>query len=134
MPGKRLGVGSGSKHPAMAVPAALPSPTTAQHHTLLLHCHARLPARPIAPQVTAPDGRRLVTCKGAPQIIGDLLHSPEEREAVDRWAGAAGCAASVKAPRKDTCWPVSIQQGLGTQHSHACTPLSLPSLHHPCLW
>jgi hypothetical protein len=41
-------------------------------------------------QVVAPDGRRLVTCKGAPQIVRDLLQDNGARQAVDRWVAPEG--------------------------------------------
>ncbi len=58
-------------------PAGAPrcSPRTATHIT-----DPHLPA-----QVVAPDGRRLVTCKGAPQIVRDLLQDGQARQAVDRY-------------------------------------------------
>jgi hypothetical protein len=34
-------------------------------------------------QVVAPDGKPLVVCKGAPQIIGNLLHDKVAKAAVD---------------------------------------------------
>lgn len=37
----------------------------------------------LLPQVTMPDGRRITTAKGAPQIIGDLLSDAAARAAVD---------------------------------------------------
>jgi hypothetical protein len=39
---------------------------------------------PLPLQVTAPDGRRLTTCKGAPQVVRDLLKDAAAMQAVDR--------------------------------------------------
>jgi len=69
-------------------------------------CHSTLPRvylashsspAPILPQVTGPDGKPFITCKGAPQIVRDLLDDPQARAAVDRCASVAlpGCCSQA---------------------------------------
>ena len=50
---------------------------------MLIKLHGAAPPHPVA-QVTSPDGQRIITCKGAPQIVRDLLDDAHARDVVDR--------------------------------------------------
>lgn len=60
---------------------------------LLLRTHAPM-LPPAPPQATSPTGQHIITCKGAPQIVRDLLEDPAAREAVDRWGRRGRCSAA----------------------------------------
>ncbi|KAI3423925.1 hypothetical protein D9Q98_009759 [Chlorella vulgaris] len=89
-------------------------------------------------EVTAPDGRALITCKGAPQIIGDLLTDGEAKAAVTTYiaerasrglrslgvaqstdGGASwtlvGLISLLDPPREDSAATIKLANSLGVE-------------------